>query len=102
MKVKKYDILAWIFAAVSAAATYFAYEKTLAVFKIEWVSLLLGISICGIVFSINAAKSESPKRFFVPPLILSIICTWFNGRVFLACVMLNVMCGGLPFLLTHG
>lgn len=96
MKPTAYDILAWIFAAISAVITYYIYNST-AAFLIEMSMLGLGLSICGIVFAVNAAKRDSPKRFFLLPMIVSAVCACMNGRLFLACVMLNIMCGGLPF-----
>lgn len=100
MKPNVYDVLAWIFAAVSAFITYYIYSST-AFFLIEISMLGLGLSICGMVFAVNAAKRDSPKRFFLLPMIVSAICACMNGRLFLACVMLNVMCGGMPFVFSH-
>lgn len=100
MKPNVYDVLAWIFTVISVFITYHIYNSV-AAFLIEMSMLGLGISICGMVFAVNAAKRNSPKRFFLLPIIVSAVCVCMNGRLFLACVMLNVMCGGMPFAFTH-
>lgn len=43
------------------------------------VFLTLGLSICGMIFSISAARRSYPKNCFLPQLILSAICLAFNG-----------------------
>ncbi|MBD5147043.1 MAG: hypothetical protein HDT21_14240 [Ruminococcus sp.] len=100
MRNRTYDILAWVFTLLAVVFTLYIWNSY-AAFFIELVLLVLGISICGMVLSINAAKTGSPEKWFLPPLILSVICTAVNGMLFVSCVMINIQCGGLPFLFTH-
>lgn len=50
------------------------------------VFLTLGLSICGMVFSIIAARRGYPKNFFLPQLVLSSICSVLNLFMLLAAV----------------
>lgn len=51
------------------------------------VFLTLGISICGMVFSIIAARIGYPKNCFLPQLVLSTICTVLNVIMFFTAVL---------------
>lgn len=105
MKNRNYKDLAWGFTIPAIIVTAFmllglcasaSNIGTLLVFLLIFallapffaliVFLTLGLSICGIVFSIIAARNGYPKNFFLPQLILSAICTVLNGIMLLAAV----------------
>ncbi|MBD5138433.1 MAG: hypothetical protein HDT24_03855 [Ruminococcus sp.] len=103
---RNYKDLAWGFtipAIVVTACMLIALSKYLANFAALFVFLLifawlapffalivlltLALSICGMVFSIIAARIGYPKNFFLPQLILSTICTALNGIMLFVSVL---------------
>ncbi len=72
---------------IGTLLVFFLIFALLAPFFALIVFLTLGLSICGMVFSIIAARIGYPKNFFLPQLVLSAICTGLNGIMLLSAVL---------------